>query len=72
MIIDDEGEAVEIMERFLVKDFKVFKANNGIDGLKLAKEVLPDIIICDIMMPKMNGISFSYEVQMPILPSPFL
>jgi DNA-binding response OmpR family regulator/ligand-binding sensor domain-containing protein/two-component sensor histidine kinase len=58
LIIDDEKETVEILERFLIADFKIFKANNGVDGLTLAQETLPDIIICDIMMPKMSGIEF--------------
>ena len=55
LIIDDEKETVEILERFLIKDFRVFKAYNGMDGLAIAQESLPDIIVCDIMMPKMNG-----------------
>lgn len=58
LIIDDEKETVEILERFLIEDFKILKASNGIDGLAIAQEALPDIIICDIMMPKMDGTEF--------------
>lgn len=58
LIIDDEKETVEVLERFLVEDFKIMKASNGVDGLTLTKEMLPDIIICDIMMPKMDGMEF--------------
>ncbi len=58
LIIDDEKETVEILERFLIEDFKVLKANNGLDGLTIAQTSLPDIIICDIMMPKMDGAEF--------------
>lgn len=63
LIIDDEKETIEILERFLVEDFKIFKASNGIDGLALAGEKLPDIIICDLMMPKMNGSEFLSQVK---------
>lgn len=58
LIIDDEKETVEILERFLIEDFKILKANNGLDGLAIVQESLPDIIICDIMMPKMDGTEF--------------
>ena len=58
LIIDDEKETVEILERFLIEDFKILKASNGLDGLAIAQESLPDIIICDIMMPKMDGAEF--------------
>lgn len=58
LIIDDENETVEILERFLIKDFRILKASNGMDGLEIVREVLPDIIICDIMMPKMDGTEF--------------
>ena len=58
LIIDDERETVEILERFLIKDFKILKASNGVDGLTIAQEALPDIIICDMMMPKMDGMEF--------------
>ncbi len=58
LIIDDEMETVEILERFLISDFKVLKANDGITGWNIVQEALPDIIICDIMMPNMNGMDF--------------
>lgn len=58
LIIDDEKETIEILERFLIEDFKIWKAGNGVDGLAIAQESLPDIIICDVMMPKMDGTEF--------------
>ena len=58
LIIDDEMETIEILERFLISDFKVIKASDGITGWNIVQEALPDIIICDIMMPKMNGMDF--------------
>jgi len=36
-------------------ELEIFEADNGEDGVKIAKEVLPALIFSDIMMPKMNG-----------------
>lgn len=58
LIIDDENEILDMLERFLGTTFKVIKARNGMDGLTLAQDVLPDIVICDVMMPKMSGTDF--------------
>lgn len=58
LMIDDEKETVEIIERSFAEEYKVIKAYNGIDGLAMVREQNPDLIICDIMMPKMNGIEF--------------
>lgn len=58
LIIDDEQETVDILTRYLEKDFKIEKAYNGEEGLSMAAKTLPDIILCDIMMPKMNGLEF--------------
>lgn len=58
LIIDDEKEAVEVIERTLVSDFRVIKAYNGLDGYNMMKEQLPDLVICDLMMPIMNGTEF--------------
>ncbi|HBF88265.1 MAG TPA: DNA-binding response regulator [Bacteroidales bacterium] len=57
LLIDDEEDVLEFLGFNLKKsDFEVFTASNGKDGLKLAKEIKPDLIILDVMMPEMDGI----------------
>lgn len=58
LLIDDEMEILDMMERSLGSDFKVLKASNGVEGLSIVQTALPDLVICDVMMPKMNGIEF--------------
>lgn len=58
LLIDDENEAIDIIERFLINDFHILKASNGLDGYNLMKENHPDLVICDLMMPKMTGHEF--------------
>lgn len=41
--------------KFEIDGYEVFAADNGLDGLELAKEKQPHIILLDIMMPEMNG-----------------
>ncbi|MCH2224212.1 MAG: response regulator transcription factor [Crocinitomicaceae bacterium] len=57
LIIDDEEDIRNILEYNLKKDgFQVFTASNGEDGIQLAKESSPDIVLLDVMMPGMDGI----------------
>lgn len=63
LIIDDEREVVEVIERILIKDFTIFKAYDGKEGLDIAQKIFPDIIICDVMMPFMNGIDFVSTIK---------
>jgi len=58
LIIDDERDTVELLERNFEKDFRVLKAYDGEEGLEKAAEELPDVILCDILMPKMDGFTF--------------
>lgn len=58
LLIDDEPEILELLERSLVEDFQVLKATNGIDGLELVRKEMPDLVVCDIMMPKLDGMEF--------------
>lgn len=59
LVVDDEVSIVNIIEYNLQRDgYKVLKANDGEEGLNLALTKKPDLVILDIMMPKMDG----YEV----------
>lgn len=63
LFIDDNEEILDIMMR--VSDIfcdEVYIANNAIEALKIFKEKEPDIVICDILMPGMNGIELSENI----------
>lgn len=60
LIVDDEQDIVESLKFVLESsDYSCYTAFNGEDGLKLAKELIPDLIILDVMMPKINGYKIS-------------
>ena len=55
LIVDDEQDIVESLKFVLeVSGFTCYCAYNGEDGLRMAKELSPDLIILDVMMPKIN------------------
>jgi signal transduction histidine kinase/DNA-binding response OmpR family regulator len=58
LIIDDEEETREILQRYLHSEFIVLTAADGEEGLKVANDEYPDLIICDMMMPNLNGLHF--------------
>ena len=56
LVIDDEAAVRDLMQRFLAKEgFRVVVASGGDEGLRLAREVRPDAITLDVMMPGMDG-----------------
>ena len=56
LIVDDEKDIVEALSFMLqAKGYEIISAYDGEEGLKLAKEEKPDLIILDVMMPKING-----------------
>ncbi len=57
LVVDDERDLLDLIEYNLKKEgFKVLKAENGEEGISKAKEYKPDLILLDIMMPKMDGL----------------
>ena len=57
LVVDDEQDIVDIISYNLSKEgFQVSTANNGKEAIRVAKEVYPDLIILDVMMPEMDGI----------------
>lgn len=60
LIVDDEADIIEILQFVLeAQGYECITAMDGEEGLRLAKELLPDLIILDVMMPKINGYKIS-------------
>jgi GAF domain-containing protein/CheY-like chemotaxis protein len=56
LVIDDESTVRDLMARFLGKEgFRVVTAAGGEEGLRLARELAPDVITLDVLMPGMDG-----------------
>ena len=56
LVIDDDQSARDLMTRFLIKEgFTVQTAGDGATGLQLARDLMPNIILLDVTMPRMDG-----------------
>lgn len=57
LLVDDEPDILEFLSYNLRKEgYRVFTAENALDGIKLAKDIHPSLIFLDVMMPQMDGI----------------
>ncbi len=63
LIIDDNEEIRSYVKDFLSEKYRVFEAENGQEGLEIAGKELPDMIICDVMMPVMDGYEFTKKLK---------
>jgi len=56
LIIEDERDVAELMRYHVMKEgYEATVASKGIDGIRLVKELRPDLILLDIMVPELNG-----------------
>ncbi|MBL4704700.1 MAG: response regulator transcription factor [Flavobacteriales bacterium] len=63
LIVDDERDLVEMLEYNLKKEgFEVFCAFDGVEAVRLAKKIIPDLILLDVMMPEMDGVEACVEI----------
>jgi len=59
LVIEDTKDILDNLTEYLeMEGYKILGADNGKKGVELAREFIPDLIICDVLMPEMNG----YEV----------
>lgn len=64
LVIEDTPSVLStIMDILKTAHYDVYGANNGFDGLRLAHELLPDVVICDIMMPQLDGYGVLRELR---------
>ena len=63
LIIEDNEELRHFICGVLAREYVVFEAGNGRQGLEMTLSELPDIVISDIMMPEMDGIEYLKQVK---------
>jgi signal transduction histidine kinase/DNA-binding NarL/FixJ family response regulator len=63
LIIEDQKEMRTFLKTLLDDKYYVYEAHNGEKGIELAKTLIPDLILSDVMMPKMDGLSMLSELK---------
>ncbi len=64
LLIDDELDILEILSYNLEKEgYDIYTATNGNEGIEKAKEIIPDLILLDVMMPEKDGIETCQELR---------
>lgn len=63
LVVDDEQSICLLLENFLSQDYDVVAISDGLEALEWLEENLPDLIISDIQMTKMDGYEFLTNVR---------
>lgn len=63
LLIEDDEELLQFLEHELSRQFIIYKAANGEEGLQIALEKLPDLIVSDVMMPGMSGTTLCAQLK---------
>lgn len=63
LIIDDTAANIQIMHAVLGTTYQTFFATNGREGIKMARQELPDLILLDVTMPEMDGYEVCRELK---------
>lgn len=63
LVVDDTSDMRRFLKDLLQKEYKVFLARDGLEGLEKARKINPDIIISDVMMPRMSGYELCSKIK---------
>ncbi len=74
VVIEDEKTLLaNLVELLQIKGYEVFAADSGIEGLAMIKSIVPDVVLCDIRMPDMDGYEVLTKVRVNLkLAIPFI
>ncbi len=64
LIVEDDPETAALVELYLRRDgHEVLTAADGVEGLRIAKEAQPALVILDLMLPKLDGIEVARALR---------
>jgi CheY-like chemotaxis protein len=64
LVVDDDPVIQKLLQvNFEMEGYTVLTASDGLEGLERARAEAPDVIICDIMMPRMDGLEVTRELK---------
>ncbi len=64
LVVDDDPVIVKLLQvNFEMEGYTVVTANDGVEGLERAREERPDIVLLDIMMPRMDGLEVTRALK---------
>lgn len=66
LIVDDNRDIQQLVGELLNADYNILTASNGKEGVKMAVRHVPDLIICDVMMPVMDGLECCRHIKSEI------
>ncbi|MNL04221.1 Sensor histidine kinase TodS [compost metagenome] len=69
LLVDDNNELRQFLADQLKEYYKVAEAKDGEEGLEMATKLIPDLVLSDVMMPKLNGIQLLDQLKHNILTS---
>lgn len=63
LVVDDNDDIRNYLTQLLKDNYNVLQAKDGVEGVEMAIEEMPDLILCDIMMPRKDGLAVSKELK---------
>jgi CheY-like chemotaxis protein len=63
LVVDDNTNFLDLIGLVFDEEFTILRGENGEDGMALARKELPDVILLDVMMPKVSGLEMLRELQ---------
>lgn len=69
LVIDDNRDIRLLIKELMSADYNILTASNGREGVRLAARYVPDLVICDVMMPVMDGLECCRRIKNELLTS---
>ncbi|NPD91809.1 hybrid sensor histidine kinase/response regulator transcription factor [Xylanibacter muris] len=63
LVVDDNADMLALVRSLLADDYNVITAPDGREGMRLSAKYVPDLVICDIMMPVMDGLECCRKIK---------